>query len=457
MNQQLKYHYDFLWGRFRTSKMARIGFATTILVFVLSFSPISIPQNRATAAPIKSYPIKHIVFMVKENRTFDSMFGTFPGADGATTYKDPKGKVHPLNHQPDQLILDIGHDHNSFLIGYDHGKMDGFSKIEGAIQDVHGKPTDEADSQFYQTDIPNYWQYAQTFSLPDEFFYTIQSDSFPNHLFSIAATDDDVSGIPNFHVQGVSPYTWGCDAPKKTTALEIHSNGKKSNVFPCFTFESLGDLLTAQNISWKTYSPTQKQDGYQWNAYDAIKDIRDTSQWNIHFANSDQFAKDAASGKLPTVSWLVEPESVSDHPGASVCAGENWTVQQINAIMNNKALWNNTAIFLTWDDFGGFYDHVVPPVGPNKYLEYGFRAPLIVISPYAKPHYIDNTQYTFPSMLKFAETVLGLPSLGGLDKQVNNLINDFDFSQNPLPPLILQTRTCPKLLDGVSPEVSDWS
>jgi len=98
MNQQLKYHYDFLWGRFRTSKMARIGFATTILVFVLSFSPISIPQNRATAAPIKSYPIKHIVFMVKENRTFDSMFGTFPGADGATTYKDPKGKVHPLNH-----------------------------------------------------------------------------------------------------------------------------------------------------------------------------------------------------------------------------------------------------------------------------------------------------------------------------------------------------------------------
>src|SRR5437588_5195423 len=126
-----------------------------------------------------------------------------------------------------------------------------------------------------------------------------------------------------------------------------------------------------------------------------------------------------------------------------MCAGENWTVQQINAIMQNQALWNTTAIFLTWDDFGGVYDHVVPPVGPNPQIEYGFRAPLIIISPYAKPHYIDPTQYIFPSMLKFAEKILGLPSLGGLDKNANNMFNSFNFNQQPLPPLVLNQRTCP--------------
>jgi phospholipase C len=384
--------------------------------------------------------------MVKENRTFDDYFGTFPGADGATTYKDPHGKVHQLNHQPDMLFSDIGHDHTSFLTAYNHGKMDGFSKIAGAIQNINGKKTDVADSQFYQSDIPNYWQYAQTFALPDRFFYAVQSDSFPNHLFTIAAQDDDVAGIPN------APHTfnlrWGCDAPKGSSVEEIHADGKVTHTFPCFNdFQTLGDLLTAHNISWKYYAPGQDKIGYQYSTYDAIKDIRETQQWQQHVVDYMQFAKDAAAGSLPTVSWLVQPDATSDHPGASVCAGENWTVSQINPIMQNSSLWQSTAILLTWDDFGGLYDHVVPPVGPNSHLEYGFRAPLIVISPYAKPHYIDHTQYTFPSMLKFAETILGLPSLGGLDKSANDLVHAFDFNQNPLPPLVLKQRTCPKSSD----------
>src|SRR6266478_3799134 len=249
----------------------------------------------AGAAPQAPNPIKHIVIIVKENRTFDSMFGTFPGADGATTYKDPNGIVHPLNHQPDKLFTDIEHDHKAYLIAYDNGKMDGFSKVIGAIQPVNGQMVDVADSQFYQSDIPNYWQYAQTFALPDHFFYTTQANSFAGHLFSIAGTDDDVGDIPVFQ----NPHDtrrWGCDAPKS-----------------------------------------------------------------------------------PTVSWLVQPHAVSEHPSYNMCAGENWTVQQINSIMQNTSLWNSTAIFLTWDDFSGLYDHVVPPAGPNTFLEYGFRAPLIVI------------------------------------------------------------------------------
>ncbi|HJT57435.1 MAG TPA: alkaline phosphatase family protein, partial [Ktedonobacteraceae bacterium] len=404
-----------------------------------------------------SNPIKHIVIMVKENRSFDSMFGTFPGADGATTYKDPQGKVHPLNHQPDQIPGDIGHDHKSDLIAYDNGKMDGFSKIRGAFQKINGQKIDEADSQFYQSDIPNYWQYAQTFALPDEFFYTAQANSFPGHLFSIAGTDDDVSDIPVTPNKKYSDH-WGCDASKGTTVQEIHSNGSITRNYPCFTFESLGDLLTAHNISWKSYAPTINEDGYEWNPFDAIQDIRETGQWKLHMADFSQFASDAASGNLPTVSWLVQPHVYSEHPKQSVCTGENWTVQQINAIMKNQSMWNSTAIFLTWDDFGGFYDHVVPSAGPNKYLEYGFRAPLLVISPYAKPHYIDNTFYSFPSILKFAETVLSLPSLGGLDQQANDLVHVFNFSQSPLPPLVLSQRSCPKALLNTSPDTDvDWS
>lgn len=115
-------------------------------------------------------------------------------------------------------------------------------------------------------------------------------------------------------------------------------------------------------------------------------------------------------------------------------------------------------MFLTWDDFGGFYDHVVPPVGPNKHMEYGFRLPFIVISPYARPHYVDKTVYDFTSMLKFAETLFNLPSLGGLDKLANNLSNAFNFNQNPLPPLVLQQRSCPKLSSPGAPSSNiDWS
>ena len=449
MNQQ-----HLLWQRLRRSNLISIGCLLMFTVGILCLHPVANPRS-IEAAPLASNPIKHIVIMVKENRTFDDLFGTFPGADGATTYKDPQGKTHKLNHQPDRLVFDIAHEHSSFLTAYDHGKMDGFSKLPGAMQPVNGKLVDVADSQFYQSDIPNYWQYAQTFTLPDHFFYPIQGPSFPNHLFSIAATDDDVDANPTGNNNKTN--TWGCDDPKGTTVEERHSNGKVTHVFPCFSdFQSMGDLLSAQNISWKTYSPGVNKGGYQWNAYDAIQDIRETGQWKQHFANYKQFISDAAADTLPTVSWLVQPANVSDHPITSVCAGENWTVQQINAIMQNKAVWNSTAIFLTWDDFGGFYDHVVPPKGPNAKIEYAFRAPLIIISPYAKPHYVDHTQYSFPSMLKFTEKVLGLPSLGGLDKNASDMFNAFNFKQQPLPPLVLQQRTCPKYSDPGLSKI-DWS
>lgn len=385
-----------------------------------------------STTPIVSGKIQHIIIMDKENRTFDNYFGTFPGANGATTYTDANGQSHPLNHQPNVLANDIKHDPTSAHLAYDNGKMDKFAQISGAIQNG----VDMADSQFLESDIPNYWKYARTFSLNDNFFSTILGPSFANHFFSIAGENADVDANP-------VGSTWGCDATATTTVEQRHADGTITKVYPCFDFKTIGDELTASNISWKYYAPDPGTSGYIWSQYNAIKHVRQTSAWQQHVVNYNQFAQDATSGNLPPVSWLVEPSNVSDHPPASTCVSENWTVQQINAVMQNSKLWGNTVIILTWDDFGGFYDHVAPPKGPNGQIMYGFRVPAIIISPFAKHAFIDHTMYSFPSMLKLIETTFNLPQLTTLDGQSNGLTNSLDTSQQPLPPLVLAARTCP--------------
>lgn len=389
-------------------------------------------ENQACAPGPSCNPIQHIVIMDKENRSFDSMFGAFPGANGATTFTGADGQTHPLTHQPDHLLRDISHQPDASHMAIDGGKMDRFAQIPGAMQNG----VDMADSQFTQSDIPNYWTYAQRFTLDDAFFSTISGPSFPNHLFSIAGEDANVDTNPG----GIR---WGCDSPATAQVEQRAPDGAITHVFPCFDFQTIGDLLDAKNIGWKYYSPGQDQSGYVWSSFDAIKHIRMGPDWQSHVVDFKQFATDAAAGTLPPVSWLVQPGGVSDHPPASECASENFTVQQINAIMSNPTKWAHTAIILTWDDFGGFYDHVYPPAGPNPATEYGLRVPTIIISPYAKPGYVDHTTYSFPSMLKFVEDTLGLPSLTALDGQSNDLINSFNFAQQPQAPLTLQQRTCP--------------
>jgi hypothetical protein len=236
---------------------------------------------------------------------------------------------------------------------------------------------------------------------------------------------------------------------------QLLPDGSVSQTFPCWNFTTLTDLLDRKSVSWKYYAPTLGQYGYIWSTLDAVKHVRFGPEWKNHVINYTAFALDARAGKLPAVSWLVSPPNISDHPPHSICAGENWTVKQINAVMSNAQSWKHTAVILTWDDFGGFYDHVVPPKGPDGNLEYGFRVPTIVISPYARPGYVDHTTYTFGSMLRFAEETFGLPSIGALDGQANDMMSSFDFAQKPLAPLKLSSRTCPagakKSADGMLP------
>ena len=377
--------------------------------------------------------IQHIVFIVKENRTFDNYFGTFPGANGATSGTISTGQVIPLGHTPDRTPNDIAHNWNAAHLAVDSGKMDKFDLLNGGGTLINGTPL--AYTQLQQSDIPNYWAYAQHFVLADNTFSSLVGPSFPNHLYIIAGQSGGAVNLPN-KANG----NWGCDAPSDSTVQIINPDGTQHVAYPCFDFKTIADSLTAAGISWKSYAPGQGQSGYIWSAFDAIRHIRLTQLWNSNVVPDTQFVPDAQSGNLPAVSWLVTNMPQSEHPPASTCSGENWTVQQINAIMQGPD-WNSTVIFLTWDDFGGFYDHVPPP--DLDFYGLGPRVPLVIISPFAKEGFISHTQYEFASVLKFIELRFRLNPLNMRDGGANDMTDSFNFSQSPRAPLILAPRTCP--------------
>ncbi len=377
--------------------------------------------------------IQHIVFIIRENRTFDNYFGTYPGAEGTTTGTLSNGQVINLAHTPDVTPCDPCHDYHCAREAIDGGKMDNFTPLSACK--VNGVPI--SYSQLLQQDIPNYWTYAQQFVLADHMFSSLEGPSFPNHLYTVAAQSGGVINNPYSLTNG--PPVWGCDADDTTRVEVMNAQGNTQRVFPCFDFQTLADSLQSANVSWKYYAPGYGQSGYIWSSLDAINHIRNTSLWNNVLPDT-QFAADAQSGQLPAVSWLVTSFMKSEHPPASTCRGENWTVQQINAVMQGPD-WNSTAIFVTWDDFGGFYDHVPPPQLDIYGL--GPRVPLLIISPYAKRGYLSHTQYEFSSFLKFVEERFHLAPLTARDRAANDMTDSFDFTQQPLPPLVLQTRNCP--------------
>jgi len=373
--------------------------------------------------------IQHIVFIVKENRSFDEYFGLFPGADGAKTGVTSTGQVIPLERTPD-IVVDMGHDWYSAILAMDGGKNDLYDLIPDA--NVNGEYL--SYSTMTQADIPNYYAYAQNFVLADHMFSSLRGPSMPNHLFTIAAQSGGVIDIPS--APGPS---WGCDSPSDSRVTIIDELGDISEAFPCFDFKTLADSLNTAGISWKYYAPPEGQQGYNFSTYDAINHIRNSPLWTEDVVPETQFVADAASGNLPAVSWLVSGPT-SEHPPNSTCLGENWTVQELNALMQGPD-WNSTAVFLTWDDFGGFYDHVPAPV--DDFYGLGPRVPLLIISPYAQPGYISHTQYEFSSVLRFIEDRFGLTPLTDRDGNANDTSDSFNFSQSPNAPLLLNQRACP--------------
>jgi len=376
-------------------------------------------------------PIKHVVFIIKENHSFDNLFARFPGVDGATYAMVGSRKI-PLGVTPDHLLFDIDHGGSAATKAVDNGRMDAFHRLGGAVQFGH----DYADSAYEEKEIPAYWKYAESYALADHFFSTIMGPSFPNHLVTIAGIDGGV--VDNPVGSELSP-SWGCDAPQSSRVRALAPNGAVKYVFPCFDFKTLADEAQAGHVSWRYYAASPGQTGYIWATFDAIRHIRYGPSWAQADVPYTRFTADVRDGNLPSITWLTTDLAYSEHPPAGMCAGENWTVQQINAIMQSP-YWKSTAIVLAWDDFGGFYDHVPPPVVNNIGL--GPRVPAIVISPYARAGYVDHITYDFGSVLRFMEDVFHLPYLPTSAPSLPSIAGMLNIDQRPAPPLVLPLQHC---------------
>ena len=418
-------------------------------------------------------PIKHVIVIVKENHTFDNYFGAFPGAEGTLTSGGPnvcrssKGPG-PCARAPDAPTHDMCHGHDCGIIDWDQGKMDGWNQPGGS-----DTGDDLVYAQYGEQEIPNYWAYARHFALGDHYFADVLSPSLPGHMFTVAAqagwaTDNPPTDLPGKLVPGPPPMFygphpyWGCDEWPGDTVPILAGGVTPAKVFPCFNIPSIPDVLPT-GVDWKYYGTNF--DGFFsdiWSPFDAIQGIRKTpSKW-ARVVIATQLTTDIKNHTLPGVSWLVDQDQYSEHPDVmvpglklplgGVCVGENWTVDYINQLMASD-YWKDTAILFTMDDYGGWYDHVPPPrqYGGTASAPYGlgFRLPLLIISPYAKPGSVFKEVSETASIARFIERVFGASMTlhdmdpAAQDGQANDLFGAFDFSQQPLPPLALKTRTCP--------------
>jgi len=296
-----------------------------------------------------------------------------------------------------------------------------------------------AYSQLHKSQLPHYWHWAQRNVLFDDFFSSAWGPSFPNHLYTIAAQSAEARDNPRRPPKSMSN-TFGCDAPPQQKVEKYDSEGQVELVPPCFDFRTEGDVLNRAHIPWAYYAATERQRGYIWSAYSAIDRYRnDPARWARYIRPVDSLLGDIAANKLPPVTWVTPRFELSDHPDYSFCHGENWTTQVVDAIMGSP-MWKNTAIFITWDDYGGFYDHVPPP--DVDQMGFGFRVPLIVISPYVIDGKVSHEEGEFSSVLRFMEDNWNLrPFLTHRDRQATPMMSAFDFSLPPRAPDPLPLRT----------------
>jgi phospholipase C len=289
-----------------------------------------------------------------------------------------------------------------FKDDYNRGKMNGFD-IEG--DGLHSQTYPYSYTQ--QSDVQPLWDIASQYVLADRMFSSQAGPSFPAHQYLIA-------GQPG-NMNNPGKWPWGCDGP--TPAVE------------CFDYKTLGDLLDSAGVSWRYYSPgnrTLPKSFGMWLAYDSIRHIRYGPDWasDISFPETHIF-KDIAGGTLAHVTWVVPNGTNSDHAGNVPDQGPQWVASIVNAVGNSQ-YWSHTAVLITWDDWGGWYDHVPPPQLDQYGL--GVRVPLIVVSPYARSGYVSHVNHEFGSILRFVETQFELGSLGTADARADDLSDCFDFT-----------------------------
>jgi len=449
---------------------------TVTLVMILALAGCS---ASAAVGPVGIHKIQHIVIIMQENRSFDSYFGTYPGADGipmrngmpVACLPNAAGPCVRPYHDTSDLNTGGPHSATDAVADIDGGKMDGFivsarcgqCGCNGQLNIACGKNQHLTDSVGYHDgrELKNYWAYARNFVLQDRMFEPNASWSLPQHLFMVSEWSAKCAaiGVPmSCRNELEHP-----DSPRDLLGL-VGVSAPPGR--PDYAWTDLTYLLHKNHVSWAYYvargtEPDCRDDSTAcvpriqsartpgiWNplpSFDTVKADGELS--NVQdIAN---FFKAAASGELPAVTWLIPSNEESEHPPALVSAGQAYVTRVINAVMRSPN-WKSTAIFLSWDDWGGFYDHVVPPrVDENGY---GLRVPALVISPYARKRYIDHQTLSHDAYVKFIEDDFlrgeridprtdGRPDLRPDvredARQLGDLRHDFDFSQAPRAPMIL--------------------
>ena len=376
--------------------------------------------------------IQHIVVIIQENRSFDNVFNGFPGADTSATGKIHDGTVIPLTsttfaNKAGGGFADLDHSHLAFTQAFANGANDGWD-LESA-QAYPGAPRGPAAgalpyAYLAKSEVQTYWNMAQQYTLTDRMFSSVTGPSFNAHQYLIAGQSDGTVDVP-------SAIPWGCDAPAGTTTPILQNGSEIAGPFPCFSYKTMGDALDSVGVKWRYYAPTigGKDIGYIWSAFDAINQIRYGPDWTRNVISPEtQALTDLASSTQPGVTWIVPSFLNSDHTASGQTTGPQWVANLVNAIGSTPA-WQSTAIFVVWDDWGGWYDHVTPPQVDAYGL--GYRVPMIVISPYAKHGYVSHVQHEFGSILHFIEEQAALGPLAASDARADDLMDCFDFTQKP--------------------------
>jgi phospholipase C len=419
------------------------------------------PSNGTQALSLTAaVALQHIVIIFQENRTPDNLFQDpvliGRGADIATSGLNSLGQTIPLN--PIDLgttgaspqNYDLSHANAAFVAMYHGGKMDGANLIP-CTPAAACPPNAHPNPQYMyvkQADVQPYFALAEQYTFGDRMFQTNQGPSFPAHQFIISGTSAPTAASTLFAAENPNKSPAGCLAPLTETVAMIDALGSETNAppqYPCFEHPTLTDLLDTKSVTWRYYAPSA---GSIWTGPDAISHICQPQTingtltctgpgWtgNVIIPQS-QVLSDIANGQLAQVTWIIPSGASSDHALSNDGSGPSWVASIVNSI-GNSPYWANTAIIITWDDWGGWYDHVAPKVvndgvsWGSGYV-YGFRVPLIVVSPYAKLAYISHNTHDFGSILKFIETTFNLPSLGYADAAAADDLSDcFVLTQSP--------------------------
>ena len=386
-------------------------------------------------------PIQHVIVVMQENRTFDNYFWTWPGQVGYNATlcmpmnpaKPSAGCERPHLANSTALSGDLPHTWTSSWASYNNGSMNGFlaaASDNPAVMDYYDRGS-----------LPNLWTFAGDYVLADQFFSSVKSYSQPNHWYMIAANSPLVSLTEGSTQEKKSCY----DAATKQLTLATCAYINQAQ-----EIQTMADDLTAHGVSWKYYDTPIPQGATlasaikgtckgcnawnYWNPLDAENSSYTNPAYTDNIVARQQFFWDLGNGTLPQVSWVIPSAPISDHPPANATLGMWWVTDLVDAVMQSR-YWQSTAIVVTWDDYGGFFDTVTPPTVDGYGLS--FRVPALIISPYAKEGYLDNTVYSFESTLRFVEWRWGLPALTQRDANANNLLNAFDFDQSPAPPHVV--------------------